>query len=137
MRTSAPVDPPPVARTAVSGAWPAVLALDVFVVLLFAAAGRRTHSLGVVGVLETAWPFLAGLVVGWAVWRLARDPWSPVRGLALWPTTVAVGMGLRVLTGQGTAPSFVLVTLGVLGVLLLVPRAVAVLVRRPRSRRPA
>lgn len=116
--------------------WAAALAVDVAALLLFAAVGRRTHALGVAGVLETAWPFLVGLVVGWLVWQVHRAPASVwPRGVALWLSTVAVGMGLRALTGEGTAPSFVLVTLGVLAVLLLGPRAVRRLLRALRSRR--
>jgi hypothetical protein len=44
-------------------------------------------------------------------------------------------MGLRVLVGEGTAPSFVLVTLVALAVFLLGPRCLALLVRAARARR--
>ncbi|WP_062734145.1 DUF3054 domain-containing protein [Kocuria turfanensis] len=133
MHTTAPTTTRP---TGHRSSWPAVLVVDVLLVLLFAAVGRSTHALDPVGVLETAWPFLTGLLLGWAAWQLPRHPvglWP--RGVALWLTTVTVGMGLRVLVGEGTAPSFVLVTLGVLAVLLLGHRALALTVRAARARR--
>ncbi|MFC4904948.1 DUF3054 domain-containing protein [Kocuria oceani] len=136
MHTTAPTTTPPTGRTGRRSSWPAVLVIDVLLVLLFAAVGRRTHALDAVGVLETAWPFLTGLLLGWAVWQLPRHPvglWP--RGVALWLTTVVVGMGLRVLVGEGTAPSFVLVTLATLAVLLLGHRALALTVRAARARR--
>lgn len=136
MHTSALETTPPTApgrRPAVW--WPAALVVDVLLVLLFAALGREAHSLGAAGVLETAWPFLGGLLVGWGAWRLHRAPFSAwPRGVALWLTTVAVGMGLRLLTGEGAAPSFVLVALVVLGAFLLGHRALAQLLRTLRRR---
>jgi hypothetical protein len=136
MHTTAPTTTRPLERPAPGNSWPAFLVVDAFLVLLFAAVGRSTHALDPVGLLETAWPFLAGLLLGWAVWQLPRHPvglWP--RGVALWLTTVTVGMGLRVLAGEGTAPSFVLVTLGALAVLLLGHRALVLTVRAARSRR--
>ena len=43
------------------------LAADVVCVVAFTALGRRSHDEGVslVGVAETAWPFLVGTGVGW------------------------------------------------------------------------
>lgn len=115
-----------------------MLAVDVALLLLFAGTGRSAHALDPTGVLETAWPFITGLLVGWGLWGIHRTPFSVwPRGVALWLTTVAVGMALRGLTGEGTALSFVLVTLGVLAAFLLGPRVLAQLLRRRRSRRPA
>lgn len=112
--------------------------VDVGLVLLFAAVGRRSHaeSGAVVGVLRTAWPFLAGLVLGWVValgWRRT----APLRvrdAVPVWLLTVAGGMLLRTATGAGTALSFVVVATVVLGVFLLGWRALAALVRRRASR---
>ena len=112
--------------------------VDVGLVLLFAAIGRRSHaeSGAVVGVLRTAWPFLAGLVLGWVValgWRRT----APLRvrdAVPVWVLTVAGGMLLRAATGTGTALSFVVVATVVLGVFLLGWRALAALVRRRASR---
>ncbi len=64
------------------------------------------------------WPFAAGMVVGWLV--LARRAVASVRGgLLVCLATVAVGMGLRVLSGQGTAPAFIAVSLGFLGTVMV------------------
>ncbi|WP_298592077.1 DUF3054 domain-containing protein [uncultured Kocuria sp.] len=137
MHTSAPATALPEQRTAGSGPWAAALTVDVLLVLLFAGLGRKTHALDAAGILSTAWPFLAGLLLGWLVWRVHRNPFAVwPRGVALWVTTVAVGMGLRLTVGEGTAPSFVLVTLAVLGAFLLGPRALVLALRAARSRRP-
>ncbi|GGG58913.1 membrane protein [Kocuria dechangensis] len=136
MHTPAPATTPPDARPGRSVSWPIALTVDVALILLFASLGRSAHALDPAGVLETAWPFLAGLLVGWTVWRVRRAPFSVwPGGVALWLTTVAAGMVLRVLVGEGTALSFVLVTLGVLAVFLLGPRVLVQLVRGLRSRR--
>ena len=82
-------------------------------------------------VLLTAWPFLVGLVVGWAVVRSLSHRWplDVGAGISVVVSTVLVGMLLRFITGQGTAPTFVLVATLVLAVLLLGWRAVASRVR--------
>lgn len=123
------------ARTRVPpAAW---FALDVALVLVFAISGRSTHERGlsVGGVLETAWPFLAAYVVASLVLRAWRSP-SSVRptGLGLWLITAVGGLLLRALSGAGTAFSFQVVTVLVLGAFLLIPRGVASLARRRRSR---
>lgn len=112
--------------------------LDVLVVLGFAAAGRSSHDEGLTigGVADTAWPFLAALVLGWLLAVVARTPMASIRAWGIiWPATVAGGMLLRWLTGDGTAPSFVLVATGVLGAGLLVWRIVASLAARRRGKR--
>ncbi len=106
----------------------AVLAFvaDVVCILLFVAVGRRNHAEGVTlsGVAHTAWPFLAGLVAGWVVFRGWRRP-TTIRptGVGVWLSTVVIGMGLRVASGAGVALSFVLVATGVTGLLMLGWRA--------------
>ena len=90
------------------------IGLDIFVVVLFAAAGRRSHqqSEGFVDVLETAAPFLIGLGVAWLLVRAWRRPMSLFTGIAIWPLTVLVGMLTRnIIFDKGTATSFVLVTM--------------------------
>ena len=116
----------------------AAFVVDAALVVLFAAVGRRSHaeSGAVLGVLLTAWPFLAGTVLGWVVavaWR-RRAPLGVRDGVPVWVCAVAAGMLLRVATGTGTAFSFVVVATVVLGVFLLGWRALATLARR---RRPA
>ncbi len=102
--------------------------IDACCVIAFVAIGRASHhdgdSLG--GVASTAWPFLAGLAAGLAVTRAWRRPAAIVpAGLGAWLGTVAVGMALRVVAGQGTAPAFIGVALAFLGLFLLGWRALA------------
>jgi hypothetical protein len=108
---------------------PAVAAgIDACCVLAFVAIGRASHHHGesIGGLASTAWPFLAGLAAGLAVTRAWRRPAAIVpTGLGAWLGTVAVGMLLRVLAGQGTEPAFVGVALAFLGLFLLGWRAVA------------
>ncbi|NIJ06064.1 DUF3054 family protein [Frigoribacterium faeni] len=112
---------------------------DLVLVTAFVLIGRRSHDEGsaLAGVLTTLWPFAAGLAVGWAL-VLVRGRALPAvsSGLVVWPTTVVVGMVLRVVSGQGTAVSFVVVTVVVLGAFLLGWRALVALGRRRRARRP-
>lgn len=102
------------------------LAADLLAVLVFAAIGRRSHAEGLtaLGVAVTAWPFAAGTFIGWAGFRGWRAPTSVLTtGVPVWLATVAVGMLLRRVTGEGTAASFVVVATVVLAVLLLGWRA--------------
>ncbi|MFB9732692.1 MULTISPECIES: DUF3054 domain-containing protein [Ornithinimicrobium] len=112
--------------------------LDLGVVLVLAAGGRRSHDLdgSVLGVLETAWPFLVGLAVGWVA--VARQPRTRrvwwLDGTVVTLSTVVVGMLLRLASGQGAAAAFVLVATAVLAAGMLGWRAVdaALEVRRGR-----
>lgn len=115
--------------------WPVLLAADLVLVVVFASIGRVSHGEDLAGAFVTAWPFLAGALIGWVVSRGSRSP------SALWPTGVlvwlsaeVVGMLLRAVTGQGTALSFVVVSLVVLGVFLLGYRLVLRLVGHARRR---
>ena len=113
------------------------LVVDAVLVVVFAVVGRSSHAEGldVAGIWGTAWPFLAGLGVGWLAARAWRHP------LALWPTgvivwasTLVVGMLLRLVTGQGTAVAFIVVATLTLAVLPLGWRAIAGAVIRLRGR---
>lgn len=101
---------------------------DALLVLLFAMMGNREHDSGLAmgEIVSTAWPFLAGLALGWLVtasWRRPAQIWPA--GVVVLVITVTAGMTLRQLfTDGGVQVSFVLVTLGVLAVLLLGHRAV-------------
>ena len=109
------------------------LAIDVFLVLVFAAVGRASHGEELSGLLVTAWPFLVGLAVGWLVTLAWRAPAAPVHtGLGVWVVTVAGGMLLRAVTGQGTALAFLVVATITLLVLLVGWRVVAAIARRRR-----
>ena len=91
-----------------------VLAVDVVVVLVFAALGRRTHDGGgaLPGVADTAWPFLVALLLGHV---LVRGAVTLRAGIVVWAVTVAGGMVLRQVTGDGTALAFVVVATAFLG----------------------
>lgn len=108
------------------------IALDAAVVVVFAALGRRSHDEGgaLAGVLDTAWPFLAGVALGHLVVRGSATVRS---GAVVWACALVGGMLLRRLTGDGTAWSFVLVATAFLGALLLGWRLLA---RLLPSRRP-
>ena len=100
--------------------------LDVGCVLVFVIIGRDSHAKGesLAGIASTAWPFLAGLACGWlATAGLAGRAWQPFglwpAGVGAWLGTVALGMLLRVVSGQGTAPAFIGVALAFLGLFLL------------------
>jgi hypothetical protein len=101
---------------------------DAAVVLIFVAIGRHTHHHGETfgGLFSTTWPFGVGLLVGWAgVLAARRRPPSLASGVVIWLSTVAIGMVLRVVAGQGTAVSFIGVALGFLGLFMLGPRVAA------------
>ncbi|MGC2485918.1 MAG: DUF3054 domain-containing protein [Acidimicrobiales bacterium] len=109
---------------------------DVAVVLIFVVIGRHTHHHGetVGGVVSTTWPFAVGLVGGWAGVLLAhRRPSSLASGVVIWLSTVAIGMVLRVIAGQGTAVAFIGVALGFLGLFVFGARVVATIRRSRRS----
>ena len=96
--------------------------VDVCCVLVFVIIGRASHTKGeaLAGIASTAWPFLCGLAAGWIAARAWRFPLAilPV-GIVIWLCTVALGMVLRVVSGQGTAGPFIVVALAFLGLFLL------------------
>lgn len=96
--------------------------LDVVCVLIFVIIGRASHTKGesVAGIASTSWPFLAALGLGWLAARGWRRPLAiRPEGLVIWLCTVALGMVLRVVSGQGTAIAFIVVALAFLGLFLL------------------
>jgi hypothetical protein len=112
--------------------------LDLCCVLAFVIIGRASHSHGesLSGIASTAWPFLAGLALGWLAARAWRRPVALVpSGAGAWLGAAGLGMALRVVAGQGTAVAFVLVALAFLGLFMLGWRAVAPFTRRPGPRR--
>lgn len=114
------------------------LLADLVCVVAFCTIGRRSHAEGltVAGIAETSWPFLAGTAVGWLAARAWRQPLSLIpTGVLVWVCTVAVGMVLRKLSGQGVAVSFVIVASLVTALLLLGWRGVAQLLRRKQVQR--
>ncbi|MGB7165197.1 MAG: DUF3054 domain-containing protein [Mycobacterium sp.] len=107
--------------------------IDVACMLVFCAAGRRSHDegLNVAGIATTAWPFLSGTTLGWLAAQGWRRPTALYpTGVVVWVCTVAVGMLLRKATSAGVAASFVVVGSAVTALLLLGWRALARLTRR-------
>lgn len=127
-RSHAPVTP----RTV---GWAATL--DAVAIVVFVTVGRSSHEEGVtlVGVASTAWPFLVGAAVGWAVARLWQRPLRLLSALPVWLGSIVIGMGLRAATGQGTALSFVIVATLFLCATLFGWRLVALAASRLRGRR--
>jgi hypothetical protein len=112
--------------------------VDAAAVVVFVVIGRRSHAEGldVVGIASTAWPFLAGLALGWLLTRAWRRPlavWPT--GVVIWAVTVGGGLVLRAAAGQGIELAFVMVAAVVLATLLIGWRLVTALVRRLTARR--
>lgn len=116
--------------------WPLALVLDALSVVVFVVIGRASHHHGETaeGIASTLWPFATGGAVGWTVLGvrgLRQPPGRPASagsigsGVAVCVSTVAVGMVLRVVAGQGTAASFVVVATAFLGACMLGWRALA------------
>ncbi|HET9872139.1 MAG TPA: DUF3054 domain-containing protein [Propionibacteriaceae bacterium] len=110
------------------------LAVDVLGVLTFAILGRSSHheTLTIVGVADTAWPFLVGCAIGAVAISRRSRPDAVGSGVVVWACTVAGGVTLRVLTGDTAQPAFVVVASVSLAVLLLGWRAGYVLIQRSR-----
>ena len=79
------------------------LILDVVLVIVFCAIGRQTHDEenAIAGLATTAWPFLSGLLIGWAAtYALYRDKFDAYlvipTGVIVWLSTVILGMALRI-----------------------------------------
>jgi hypothetical protein len=109
------------------------LLADIFCVIVFCTIGRRSHAEGltVAGIVQTAWPFLAGTAVGWLLIAGWRRPLTVIpTGVTVWLCTVLVGMLLRKATSAGVATSFVVVASVTTAVLLLGWRGAAAFFRR-------
>lgn len=111
--------------------------LDLLVVLVFAAVGRRNHGEAdaLAGIVTTAWPFVVGAIVGWIVLVvMKRLPGrSLTSGVIVWLTTVIVGMILRQVSGHGTAVAFVIVALAFNGACMLGWRLIVRVLERRRA----
>ena len=85
---------------------------DVAVIVVFVAIGREEHNSGssIVGLLETAGPFLIALAIGWLATRAWQNPTGVGRGLGIWLVTILAGMNLRhYVFDDGTATAFIIV----------------------------
>lgn len=113
--------------------------LDVLVVIAFVLIGRATHEEGLasLGTLHALWPFLVAVVVAWIALTPLHLPLPGIRaGVLIWIVTLFGGMGLRALSGQGTALPFLIVATLVLAAGLLGWRAIGILLGRWRGSRP-
>ncbi len=92
--------------------------LDTAAIAIFVGIGRSVHEHGggFPGFCSTAWPFLVAAGFGWAAARARHLPVTAIAaGGIVVVVTTALGMALRLVSGQGSAVAFVLVTLGFLG----------------------
>ncbi len=115
-------------------------AADLGCVALFVLIGRANHNAGggPAGLWDTFWPFAAGAVAGLLATRWWRRPAALLpTGVGVWLGTVALGMILRVLAGQGTAFAFILVALAFLGLFQLGWRLLWQRLAKPSRRAPA
>jgi len=111
--------------------------IDLAAVVVFVLVGRSAHGhgLSLAGICSTAWPFVSGLAAAWAfLVSLRQDGASLPAGLVVSISTVALGMILRVVSGQGTAAAFVGVALAFFGVVMLGWRGLATRLGRPAPR---
>lgn len=107
-----------------------VAAIDIVAVLVFATLGRASHQEGLspAGVAGTAWPFLLGLAIGWAILAargaVRRGIVAQVGpGVTVWLCTWILGLvARRLFTDGGVQFSFVLVAGTFLALFLLGPR---------------
>lgn len=121
------------------------LVIDIVLLLLFAFQGRSAHaqSQSLMSLLDTAWPFLVGLAIGW----LATRQWRTTEGglpvaLQIWPSalvlavvTWAAGLLLRTLSGDTNSGGFPWVALGFILLMLVGWRIVWGSVLRIRAKR--
>jgi hypothetical protein len=112
------------------------IAVDVICILVFAIVGRSSHqeATDLLGVAHTAWPFLAGCLLGTLIGRTWRHPYSVRSGAAAWLGTVVGGISLRLVTGAGVQLSFIIVASCALALLLIGWRAGLQLIQHARAR---
>lgn len=114
------------------------LLIDILMVIAFVLIGRRSHeeTFDLAGTWHTAWPFLAALAVGWIVTRAWRSPdtvWPT--GVLIWAITVAGGMLLRAVSGQGTDIAFIIVATVTVGSFFIGWRLLGVWIERLARKR--
>jgi hypothetical protein len=112
------------------------IAVDVICILVFAIVGRSSHqeATDLLGVAHTAWPFLAGCLLGTLIGRTWRHPYALRSGVAVWLGTVIGGMTLRVLTGSGVQLSFIVIASCALALFIIGWRAGLRLIQRARAK---
>lgn len=114
------------------------LVWDVAAIVLFAIFARLAHQTAeepftFINVLNTLWPFLIGVIIGWAAAGLANsrlDALAP-SGIIVWIATVITGLGIwSIRNGEVPHWSFILVATAMSGLLLLGWRLAALGLRR-------
>jgi hypothetical protein len=113
------------------------LAADVVAVIVFAAVGRAGHAAtgDLSGLLGTAAPFAVGLLAAWATPVVRARPAGLRAGAVVLAGTAVLGLALRAgFTGR-LPPSFAVVTVLALGVLLLGWRALSLAVSSRSAQR--
>lgn len=119
--------------------WP--LAADLACVLALAVGGKSSHEAGESDwvLLVIAWPFAvaAGLTHAWLVSRGRRTERAWTEGATVVAATYLLGMLLRVISGRGLAPGFLVVAGLFLAATMLGWRAAVQLAGVTRRRRPS
>ena len=108
--------------------------------MVFVIIGRANHHHGenVGGVLSTLWPFALGVIVGWTVLIGKKQSGRSLRnGVVVMLSKVAIGMVLRVVSGQGTAFAFIIVALLFLGAVMVGWRLVLLRLERQKRTSPS
>lgn len=120
--------------------WPAWVAIDLVLIVIFALLGRREHEHGLSlgGILWTALPFL----IGYAIVTLASRQWKTINnlwpsGILIWIGTVALGIALRLAFNDTAAVAFIIVATLVLGLFLLGRRLVTGLIAKRSAKQQA
>ncbi|WP_166971764.1 DUF3054 domain-containing protein [Brevibacterium atlanticum] len=89
---------------------PIALIVDLILVVLFTIVGHYTHSHNFEpqGLMITAWPFVAALVIAWMLSAVWDRPISPLAtGAGVWAITVLIGLVIRGIIGAGGEPGMV------------------------------
>src|SRR5699024_5966070 len=89
---------------------PIALIVDLILVVLFTIVGHYTHShnFDPEGLMTTAWPFVASLVLAWLLAAVWDRPISPLAtGTGGWAIAVLVGRVRGGATGAGGEPGTV------------------------------
>jgi len=98
------------------------VAIDVVMIIVFAALGRASHDSGtpIGGTLRVAAPFIIGYLIAAAVTRLDLKPYSIMAGARVWLVGMVLGMLIRrVVFDRGTATAFVIVAFVTTAVLFI------------------
>lgn len=104
------------------------LIVDLVLVLAFVVIGHYQHyrDFDPSALVQTAWPFVASLVLAWLLIRVWDRPLSPLAtGTGVWAVMVLVGLTLRAISGVSVAEAFLIVATGLNFVTLVGWRLIA------------